>query len=171
MWQAEEKNRPPGLEEIEHDVSPLLNCPWGIVIAIATCTVVPGVDGPGGVNARVGVGSTLNGVDPVSPVLPVTVTVYGFSVGSAPVATTNEPLTTPAVDTEQLGDVMMFAGVEVIMQFTPLSWPLNAVPWMVILVFAGPSEGTTATCGAVTGGATVNVSEAESPSVPLTVTV
>lgn len=82
MWQAELAIRPPGEEEIVHEVSPLLNCPCGTAIAINTCTFSPGVAMEGGghaagvqVNVRVGVGSTLNVAGDrllESPLLPVT---------------------------------------------------------------------------------------------------
>jgi hypothetical protein len=108
-------------------VSPLLNCPCGIEIAIATCTFVPGVDGPAGVNAKVGVGSTLKGVESKSPLLPVTVTEYGFSVGSAPLETVKDVVNVPEDDTlHPPGEAIMFAGVELIMQ--NVSRPLYAVP-------------------------------------------
>jgi hypothetical protein len=78
MWQAELAIRPPGEDEIVHEVSPLLNCP----VRIDTCTFSPGfaVAGVVGhavgvqVNVRVGVGSTLNvaGIALKSPLLPVT---------------------------------------------------------------------------------------------------
>jgi hypothetical protein len=127
MRQAEVESRPPGEEEIEHDVSPLLNCPCGILIVIDTSTVVPGACGEAGVKVRVGVGSTLNVVKAVSPLLPVAVIVYGFRVGSAALETVNEVVNVPEVDTVQVaGDAIMFAGVEVITQL--VSRPLNALP-------------------------------------------
>lgn len=98
-------------------------------IVIATITVVPGVDGPAGVNVRVGVGSTLKiaPVDPTSPLLPVTVIVYGFNVGSAALEIVNAVVRMPEVDTVQVpGDAIMFTGVEVIVQV--VSRPLKLVP-------------------------------------------
>ena len=79
----------------------------------------------------------------------------------------NEPVTTPLFDTLQLGDVIMLAGVEVMMQVE--STPLNAVPWIVIVVPLGPSDGETTSCGPVGGGATEKVPEALSPNDPFTI--
>ena len=172
MWQAGLAIRPPGEVEIVHDVSPLLNCPGG-KFSMDTSTVVPGVAGGPGVNPRVGVSSTLNiaGRALLSPVLPVTVIPYGSNAGLAPEATVNEPETTPELDTLQLGDAIMFAGVDVIMHGDPESIPLKAVPCMVIFVALGPSDGVVISCGPVGGGATMNDAPAEmSPKDPFTVT-
>lgn len=106
-------------------------------MVIDTSTCVPGVaeeqtTGPGQVKVSVGVASTLNiaGTAFESPELPVTVIEYGFPVVSAPERTMNEPLTTPEVDTLQLGDVMIFgvdpAEVEVMTQL--VSIPAKPVP-------------------------------------------
>jgi hypothetical protein len=87
---------------------------------------VPGVAGGPTENARVGIESTVKGVkDARSPLLPVTVIVYGFPVRSAPERTMNEPLTTPVVvDTLQLCEVIILgvdpAEVEDMMQLVSI---------------------------------------------------
>ena len=85
----------------------------------------------------------------------------------------NAPLTTPEVDTVQVWDRTIFGvvpplAVELMMQL--VSRPLNAVPWTVILVPRGPSDGVTTTVATITV-VMVKVAEAVSPNDPLTVTV
>lgn len=145
-----------------------------------TVTVLPGVVEKVE-SVSVGVASTMKVSKANAPLLLVTVTVTG--PGRAPLATVKVavivavlvPVTVLVVVTLVL---MTQAGAGVpanrvaeadMMQFeSRLGKP---VPVTVTLVPGGPSEGERNIAGPTTGGATVKVAEAESPKVPLTVTV
>ena len=116
---AEAANRPEGDADIEHEVSPLLNCPKNML----TCTVVPGAEEGGGAKASSGKASTVKLTLPKSPELPVTVIVGAPT--AAPNPTVNDAVTMPSL-TLQLGEARRLRSVAVIWQL--ISWSLNPFP-------------------------------------------
>jgi hypothetical protein len=78
MWQTELSKSPPGDEVIEHEMLELLSCP----LPSLTKTVAPGATELTGepscvrLNTRTGVASTVKATDALSPLSPVTVTVF-----------------------------------------------------------------------------------------------
>jgi hypothetical protein len=109
-----------------------------------------------GSSVNVGGGGTVNDACPESPVVPVTVTVYGVALPTAPTATVKSPDRPPDADIEHDGLEMILLGDDEIVH-EPASPAAKLEPETRTLVPGRPEVGAR-----VTEGSTVKVALAES---------